>query len=58
MIAGGASFAPSRWSFVADATDARSSPLYLWTARIAAAQKTRNCAFSVRTSCGGSVSAE
>ncbi len=26
MIAGGASFAPSRWSLVADATDARSSP--------------------------------
>ncbi len=26
MIAGGASLAPSRWSFVAEATDARSNP--------------------------------
>jgi hypothetical protein len=52
MMAGGASFAPSRWSFVAEATDARSRPLYLCTARMAAAQKTRNCAFSCGVSPG------
>ena len=42
MIAGGASLAPSRWSLVADATDTRSSPANLCTARITAAQNTRN----------------
>ncbi len=46
MIAGGASLAPSRWSLVAEATDARNSPPYLWTERITAAQNTRNCALS------------
>src|SRR5580704_6658278 len=38
MIAGGASLAPRRWSLVAEATDARSKPPNLWTARITAAQ--------------------
>ncbi len=46
MIAGGASLAPRRWSLVAEATETRSRPAYLCTARITAAQKTRNCAFS------------
>src|SRR3978361_665180 len=54
MIAGGASFAPSRWSLVAEATDARSSPPYLCTARMTAAQKTRNWAFSCGVSPGSS----
>ena len=52
MIAGGASFAPSRWSLVAEATEARSSPGYRWTARMTAAQNTRNCAFSCGVSPG------
>ena len=52
MIAGGASFAPRRWSLVAEATEARSSPPYLCTARITAAQKTRNCALSCGVSPG------
>ena len=34
MIAGGASLAPRRWSFPAPQTVSRSSPAYLWTARI------------------------
>ena len=42
MIAGGASLAPRRWSLVAEATDTRSSPENLCTARITAAQNTRN----------------
>ena len=46
MIAGGASFAPSRWSLFGVATTARKSAPYLWTARITAAQNTRNCMFS------------
>ena len=54
MIAGGASLAPSRWSLVAEATDARSRPAYLCTARITAAQNTRNCAFSCGVSPGTS----
>ena len=54
MIAGGASLAPRRWSLVAEATDTRSSPAYLWTARITAAQNTRNCAFSCGVSPGTS----
>ena len=40
MIAGGASLAPRRWSLVAEATETRSRPAYLCTARITAAQKT------------------
>ena len=54
MIAGGASFAPRRWSLVAEATDARSSPGYWCTARMTAAQNTRNCAFSCGVSPGTS----
>ena len=54
MIAGGASLAPSRWSLVADATDARSRPPYLCTARITAAQNTRNWALSCGVSPGRS----
>ncbi len=54
MIAGGASLAPSRWSLVAEATETRSSPANLCTARITAAQNTRNCAFSCGVSPGTS----
>ena len=46
MIAGGASFAPSRWSLPALAMLARSSPCHLLTARITAVQNTRNCMLS------------
>ena len=46
MIAGGASFAPSRWSLPALAMLARSSPCHVFTARITAAQNTRNCMLS------------
>ena len=46
MIAGGASFAPSRWSLPALAMLARSSPCHLLTARSTAAQNTRNCMLS------------
>ena len=52
MIAGGASFAPSRWSLPALATVTRSSSGYLATARIVATQNTRNCAFSCGLSPG------
>ena len=54
MIAGGASLAPRRWSLVAEATDTRSRPEYLCTARITAAQNTRNWAFSCGVSPGTS----
>ena len=37
MIAGGASLAPRRWSLVAEATDTRSRPANLCTARMTAA---------------------
>ena len=46
MIAGGASFAPRRWSWPALATDARSSAWCLFTAAMTAAQKNRNRRFS------------
>ncbi len=52
MMAGGASLAPSRWSLVAEATDARSRPPYLWTERMTAAQNTRNWALSCGVSPG------
>ena len=48
MIAGGASFAPRRWSWPAPAIEARSRPWCLWTAAITAVAKNRNC----RLSCG------
>ena len=54
MIAGGASLAPRRWSLEAVATTARSKPPHLCTARITAAQKTRNCAFACGVSPGSS----
>ena len=54
MIAGGASLAPRRWSLVAEATDTRSRPANLCTARMTAAQKTRNCALSCGVSPGTS----
>ena len=54
MIAGGASLAPRRWSLVAEATEARSRPPYLCTARMTAAQNTRNCALSCGVSPGSS----
>ena len=54
MIAGGASLAPSRWSLDAEATETRSRPPYRWTARMTAAQKTRNWAFSCGVSPGSS----
>ena len=50
MIAGGASLAPSRWSLPALAMLQRSRPWNLLTARMTAAQKTRNCTLS----CGAS----
>ena len=46
MMAGGASLAPRRWSLLAEATDARSNPPYLCTARITAPQNTRNWALA------------
>src|SRR2546430_15884694 len=52
MIAGGASFAPSRWSLAAVATETRSSLAYLATARMTATQKTRNWALSCGVSPG------
>src|SRR6201991_3750249 len=52
MIAGGASLAPSLWSLVADATEIRSNGAYLCTARMTAAQNTRNWAFSCGVSPG------
>src|SRR3954470_5250578 len=52
MIAGGASLAPRRWSLWADAIDRRRISLYLATARITAAQNTRNCALSCGLSPG------
>ena len=52
MIAGGASLAPRRWSLPAWATDARSRSACRCTARITAAQKTRNWAFCSRVFAG------
>jgi hypothetical protein len=52
MIAGGASFAPSRWSWPMFATDARSSPWWRSTAWITAAQKNRKFRFSAGVSPG------
>ena len=54
MIAGGASLAPSRWSWPGEAIDARSRPWCLLTAWITAAQKNRNCRFSCGVSPGSS----
>jgi hypothetical protein len=54
MIAGGASFAPRRWSWPIDATDARSSPWCRLTAWMTAAQKNRNCRFSLGVAPGSS----
>ena len=54
MMAGGASLAPSRWSLVAEATEARSRPPYLCTERMTAAQNTRNWALSCGVSPGRS----
>ena len=52
MIAGGASFAPRRWSWPMLATDARSRPWCLLTALITAAQKNRKLMFSAGVSPG------
>ena len=52
MIAGGASFAPRRWSWPMFATDARSSPWCLSTALITAAQKNRKLMLSAGVSPG------
>ena len=54
MIAGGASFAPSRWSLLADAITARNSSACRYTALITPAQNTRNCALSWGVSPGSS----
>ena len=54
MIAGGASLAPKRWSLPLWATAARSRSECRWTARITAAQKTRNWAFCSGFSPGSS----
>ena len=48
MMAGGASLAPRRWSLEALATAARISGANLCTARMAAAQNTRNWAFMLK----------
>ncbi len=52
MIAGGASFAPRRWSWPMFATEARSSPWCLLTAWITAVQKNRNWMLSCGVSPG------
>ena len=52
MIAGGASLAPSRWSWPMFATEARSSPWCLSTALITAAQKNRKLMLSAGVSPG------
>ena len=44
IIAGGASFAPSLWSFPAEATDTRSNSWYSSTALITAVRNSKNCA--------------
>ena len=54
MIAGGASFAPRRWSWPMAATDARTRPWCLLTAWITAAQKNRKLMFSDGLSPGSS----
>ena len=54
MIAGGASLAPSRWSWPAAATDARSSCWCWLTPWITAAQKNRKSRFSCGVSPGSS----
>ena len=54
MIAGGASLAPRRWSLQAEATETRSRPPYRCTARMTAAQNTRNWALSCGVSPGSS----
>ena len=43
IIAGGASFAPSRWSLLADAIDARNNSSLSQTALIVLIKKVRNC---------------
>jgi hypothetical protein len=52
MMAGGASFAPRRWSLPALAIAKRSRPWNLFTARSTAAQNTRNCTLSCGVSPG------
>ncbi len=52
MMAGGASFAPSRWSLAAPDTATRSNSGYFATARRTATQKTRNWALSCGVSPG------
>ena len=52
MIAGGASLAPSRWSWPMLATEARSRPWCLFTAWMTAAQKNRKFMFSPGVSPG------
>ena len=52
MIAGGASLAPSRWSWPMLATEARSSPWCLFTAWITAVQKNRKWMLSSGVSPG------
>ena len=54
MMAGGASLAPSRWSWPAPAIDARSSFWCLLTAWMTAVAKNRNCRFSLGLSPGSS----
>ena len=54
MIAGGASLAPSRKSWPADAIEARSSAWCLFTAWMTAVQKNRNWRFSCGVSPGSS----
>ena len=46
MIAGGASFAPRRWSWPASAMLARRMSAWTLTARMTARRKARNCAFA------------
>ena len=46
IIAGGASFAPRRWSFPAEATDILKRSWYSFTPLMTAQRNMRNCAFS------------
>ena len=46
MMAGGASFAPRRWAFVALMIDALSTPACLYTAAMTLTRKVMNCRFS------------
>ena len=54
MMAGGASLAPNRWSFAAEAMEARSRSAWVSTARITEQRNVRNSRFVWVSSCGSS----